>query len=60
MLQNVSIGWAKILLPKQAPSPGVFLYYGSSCPPSGVRNCGSPCQSLVKRKGTIYSKVIQV
>ena len=23
-------------------------------------NCGSQCQSLVKRKGTIYSKVIQV
>ena len=32
---------------------------GSSCPLPG-RNCGSQCQSLVKRKGTIYSKVIQV
>ena len=25
-----------------------------------LRNCSSPYQSLIKRKGTIYSKVIQV
>ena len=28
--------------------------------PATLRNYGSQCQSLVKRKGTIYSKVIQV
>ena len=28
--------------------------------PAALRNCGSQCQSLVKRKETIYSKVIQV
>ena len=34
------------------------LYYGSLS--AARRNCGSQCQSLVKRKGTIYSKLIQV
>ena len=42
------------------PPPLGSFWAGLSCPPPGVRNCGSKFQSLVKRKGTVYSKVIQV
>ena len=44
-------GGRYLLLLKQAPSPRVSLYYGLL--PTDLRNCGSQCQSLVKRKGTI-------
>ena len=47
-----------------------YCYQSKPCPPgsfctmvllpAALRNCGSQCQSLVKRKGTIYSKVTQV
>ena len=36
-----------------------LLICGSFCP-LPIKNCGSQYQSLVKRKGTIYSEVIQV
>ena len=53
-------GRAHILLPKQATSPGDFLSLWVLCLPPGVRNCGSQCQCLVKRKATIYSKVMWI
>ena len=36
------------------------LNYSGFCLLAADMNCGSQCQSLVKRKGIIYSKVIQV
>ena len=48
MLQNGSRGY------------GVPLSLCTLCPPPGNWNYGSQCQSSVKRKGTIYSKVIQI
>ena len=55
VLQKQPIWEAQILLPKQAPSPGVFLYYRSTCLLPGVRNCGCQCQNLVERNYLLKS-----
>ena len=48
--------WSNKLRPSP---PRVLLLCGSFCPPPPIKNHGSQRQSLVKRKGTIYSKIIQ-
>ena len=51
----------RILLQNQTRSPGLFFFFlpWFFARHHRVGNCGSQCQSLVKRKGTIYSKAIQ-